>query len=436
MDGKPLRIAAAKPRALLALLLLNRNRAVPTERLVDELWGEAAPAGATKTLQVYVSQLRKALGPDRLVTRPPGYQLRVAEGELDLDRFEALVATGREALAAGNPKQAAVSLREALDLWRGPALREFRSEPFAALAAGRLEDVRLGALEDRLQAELDGGATADVIPELEDLIAAEPLRERPRELLMLAFYRSGRQADALDLFRRTRELYVNELGIEPGPGLRELEQAVLRQDSELRLPGRPAATRAPEQPAPAPRRRVWLVLAAALGAVLVGAVAATVLVRDDGKGTPRRADPEARVFVQKLENFLAQSQTGREAVRRAVAGAVSCRLSPASAEARLDSVQRNRQSILQQLAALRVPPGKAPLKASDLLQKAIAASLAADGAYRDWLRARRGCHSGEPLPAAARRAGASARTLKREFVAVFNPLARRFHQRVWTANEF
>src|SRR5205085_11750584 len=143
VDGEPSQLAAAKPRALLALLLLNRNRVVPTERLIDELWGEQPPSRATKTLQVYVSQLRKALGPERLVTRPPGYELRVDEGELDVARFESLVAAAREQLSTGNAKAAAKGLREALDLWRGPALREFRSEPFAELAAARLEDQRL-----------------------------------------------------------------------------------------------------------------------------------------------------------------------------------------------------------------------------------------------------------------------------------------------------
>src|SRR5919204_3254058 len=173
VDGKPLRIAAAKPRALLALLLLNRNRVVPTERLIDELWGEEVPARATKTLQVYVSQLRKALGPERLVTRPPGYELRVEDGELDVDRFESLVAAAREQLAA-DARAAAAGFREALELWRGPALREFRSEPFAEPAAARLEELRLDAVEDRLQAELDAGAAAAVIPQLEELVAPKP----------------------------------------------------------------------------------------------------------------------------------------------------------------------------------------------------------------------------------------------------------------------
>jgi DNA-binding SARP family transcriptional activator len=430
VDGTPVRLAAEKPRALLALLLLNRNRVVPTERLVDELWGEEPPARATKALQVYVSQLRKALGPERLVTRPPGYELRVDEGELDVARFESLVAAAREQLSVGNARAAAKGLREALELWRGPALREFRAEPFAELAAARLEDQRLAAVEDRLQAELDSGEAARVVPELEELVAAEPLRERPRELLMLALYRAGRQADALDLYRRTRDLFVNELGIEPGPGLRELEQAVLRQDTALRAPPRRPRPAAREPGAePPPPRRQWPLVVAALAAILLatGAVAGFLL-----RGN---SNSEQQTFVVKLENFLGQSRTGRGQVKQAINGALGCRVSPAATETRLDSVTRNRQSLLDQLAALHVPPGREALRASDLLQKAIAASIAVDGVYRDWLRAHPTCPHGRP-PAALSAADARATALKRQFLAAFNPLAKRFGKRTWTAGEF
>jgi DNA-binding SARP family transcriptional activator len=430
VDGEPVRLQAEKPRALLALLLLNRNRVVPTERLVDELWGEDPPARATKALQVYVSQLRKALGPERLVTRPPGYELRVDECELDVARFESLVAAAREQLSAGNAKAAAKGLREALELWRGPALREFRAEPFAEIAAARLEDQRLAAAEDRLQAELDSGEAARVVPELEELVAAEPLRERPRELLMLALYRAGRQADALDLYRRTRDLFVNELGIEPGPGLRELEQAVLRQDTALRAPPRRPRRPAPEPGAePPPPRRQWPLVVAALAAILLatGAVAG-FLLRGNGNS-------EQQVFVAKLENFLRQSRDGRAQVKQAINGALSCKVSPAATETRLDSVTRNRQSLLDQLAALHVPPGREALRASDLLQKAIAASIAVDGVYRDWLRAHPNCPHGR-LPAALTAADARATTLKTRFLAAFNPLAKRYGKRVWKPDEF
>jgi DNA-binding SARP family transcriptional activator len=429
VDGTPVRLAAEKPRALLALLLLNRNRVVPTERLVDELWGEEPPARATKALQVYVSQLRKALGPERLVTRSPGYELRVDEGELDVARFESLVAAAREQLSAGNAKAAAKGLREALELWRGPALREFRSEPFAELAAARLEDQRLAAVEDRLQAELDTGEAARVVPELEELVAAEPLRERPRELLMLALYRAGRQADALDLYRRTRDLFVNELGIEPGPGLRELEQAVLRQDTALRAP--PRRPRPAREPAAEPLRprRQWPLVVAALAAILLatGAIAG-FLLRGNGNS-------EQETFVVKLENFLGQSSDGRAQVRRAINGALRCRVSPAATETRLDSVTRNRQSLLDQLAALHVPPGREALRASDLLQRAIAASIAVDGVYRDWLREHPKCPHGSP-PHTLTTADARATALKKRFLLAFNPLATQFGKRTWKADEF
>jgi len=430
VDGTPVHLAAEKPRALLALLLLNRNRVVPMERLVDELWGEEPPARATKALQVYVSQLRKALGPERLVTRSPGYELRVDEGELDVERFEALVAAAREQLSAGNARAAAKGLREALELWRGPALREFRAEPFADVAAARLEDQRLAAVEDRLQAELDTGEAARVVPELEELVAAEPLRERPRELLMLALYRAGRQADALDLYRRTRDLFVNELGIEPGPGLRELEQAVLRQDTALRAPPRRPRPPAPEPGAePLPPRRQWPLVVVAIAAILLatGAVAGFLLRGNDHS--------ELQVFVVKLEGFLEQSRTGRNDVKDAITGAFSCKLSPAATEAKLDGVQRNRQSLLDQLAALHVPPGREALRASDLLQKAIAASIAVDGVYRDWLRAHPACPHGRP-PREVRALDARATTLKKRFLVAFNPLAKRFGKPIWKADEF
>ena len=433
VGGDPIRLAAQKPRALLALLLLDRNRVVATDRLVDELWGDAPPAQATKTLQVYVSQLRKELGPERLATRAPGYELRVADGELDLDRFDALVRTGREQLAAGDAAAAASTLRDALALWRGPALQEFRSEPFAGGAAARLEELRLGALEDRLQAELDAGAAADVVPELEQLVVSEPLRERPRELLMLALYRSGRQADALDLYRRARELFVEELGIEPGPALRELEQAILRQDAALAAPRRARGVVAAAAPTPLRRRR-RLLGAATLAAAIIAAALVVAFVPRGSHRTSPPANPELRVFVYTIENFLVQSQAGRAEARHAIAGAAACKISPRVAVARLTEVQQNRQSLLQQLAALRVPGGRAP-RVTNFLQQAIHASMTADLLYRNWLRPHRSCPLGAP-PAATRIADVHATAVKRAFVAAFNPLARRFRQRVWQADQF
>src|SRR5436189_1230445 len=264
IDGRPVALPAAKPRALLAVLLLDRNRVVSVGRLVEDLWGDEPPETATKALQGYVSQLRKALGADRRLTKPPGYSLRAEDGELDLDRFEVLAREGRELLGSGESKAAAKRLAEALELWRGTPFAEFESEPFARDAGARLEDARLAALEDRIEADLALGRHARLVPELEELVAREPLLERPRGQLMVALYRSGRQADALELYRRTRELYVEELGIEPGPALQELERAVLRQDPSLQAPPRAAPPPSAAAPPPALARRWPLVLAAIL----------------------------------------------------------------------------------------------------------------------------------------------------------------------------
>lgn len=236
LDGvAPLEIAAGKQRALLALLLLNANRTVARDRIVDELWGEDVPESAQKMVQIHVSQLRKALPESRLRTRAPGYVLQVADDELDLARFERLVADGRQALARDDPLRAAELLREGLSLWRGPALAEF-SEPFARHEGARLEELRLAALEWRIEAELALGQHGDVVGELETLIARHPLRERLRSQHMLALYRSGRHAEALASYQAFRRALDDELGIEPSPSLKELERRMLQQDPELELP--------------------------------------------------------------------------------------------------------------------------------------------------------------------------------------------------------
>ena len=234
-------LAGVKQRALLAVLLLNANQVVSSDRLVDELWTGQAPEAGRAALQVRVSQLRKALGDGgaALVTRPPGYLVRVGRDELDLHRFEVLVS---EADAA-EPAVAASKLREALALWRGPPLADIGYEAFAQNAIRRLEELRLAALEKRIDAELTLGRHADLIAELETLVAEHPLRERLRGQLMLALYRCGRQADALAAYQSARRVLVDELGIEPSPPLRELEQAMLRQDSALDLAAAPVLAR-------------------------------------------------------------------------------------------------------------------------------------------------------------------------------------------------
>jgi DNA-binding SARP family transcriptional activator/tetratricopeptide (TPR) repeat protein len=229
--GRAIEIAGSKQRALLAILLVNANRVVSTDRLIDGLWEDEPPETAAKALQVHVSQLRKVLGPGRLVTRSPGYLIQVGEGELDLARFEGLVESARGAAGVA----ASAALREALRLWRGPPLADFAYERFAQGEIARLEELRLDALESRLDAELGLGWHAALVGELEALVGEHPLRERLRGQLMLALYRSGRQAEALEAYQAARGVLVEELGIEPGRSLRELEKAILQQDLSLEL---------------------------------------------------------------------------------------------------------------------------------------------------------------------------------------------------------
>jgi DNA-binding SARP family transcriptional activator/class 3 adenylate cyclase len=229
-----LRFPAGKQRALLAVLLLNANHTVSREQIVDDLWGENVPESAQKMVQIHVSQLRKTLSEQRLHTRAPGYVLEVGDQEFDLARFQRLVADGRRALSLGDPERAAALLTEALALWRGPALAEF-SEPFARHEGARLEELRLGALEWHIEADLALGRHGDVVGELETLIARQPLRERLRSQHMLALYRSGRQAEALASYQAFRGALADELGVEPSPSLKELERRMLRQDPELEV---------------------------------------------------------------------------------------------------------------------------------------------------------------------------------------------------------
>jgi DNA-binding SARP family transcriptional activator len=236
-DRKALALGGRKQRALLAALLLRANRVVPTETLVDELWGDAPPETAGTSVYVYVSQLRKALGEEgRLVTRKPGYELRVEPEELDLASFEKLVREGRDALARDDPEPAARKLRQGLELWRGAPLADLGDQSFALRESARLEELRLAALEDRIAADLALGRHARLVGELEGLVAEHPFREGLRGHLILALYRSGRQAEALDAYHKARQLLIDELGIDPSPALQELERRILRQDPALELP--------------------------------------------------------------------------------------------------------------------------------------------------------------------------------------------------------
>lgn len=430
VDGRPVRLPAAKPRALLALLLLNRNRVVAVEQLIDGLWDDP-PETAAKALQGYVSQLRRALGTERVETRPPGYLLSVDEGELDLDAFETLAAEGRERLTAGDAEAAAARLAEALRLWRGPPLAEF-DDPFAREARRVLEEAHTVALETRIDADLALGRHDQVVGELEQLVAREPYRERPRAQLMLAFYRSGRQADALELYRQTRRVLSDELGIEPSKELQQLESAILRHDPGLDRPS-PALLTPAGGTEPAPRGRWPLVVAAALAIAVAAAAVAIVLASGGSSGSP-----PLRPFVTKLENFLVQSRDGRREVAAAIRAAARCTGARDRELVRLGRVQRNRQSLLDQIAALSVPDDPGARRASDALQTAIQRSITADGLYDDWLLVARGCppRGGAADLRAAHRADLAATAAKRAFVASFDPLARRFGQEAWTADEF
>ncbi|MGI9097776.1 MAG: BTAD domain-containing putative transcriptional regulator [Solirubrobacteraceae bacterium] len=233
-DAGAVALGGPKPRAVLAVLLLHANQPVSAERLALALWGEEAPSGAIKTVQVHVSRLRKALGDaDILTTTAAGYCLRVLPGELDAERFERLVEDGRRALAEGRPEDAAATLRAALTLWRGPPLGDFAYEPFARAEISRLEEARLAALEARIEADLASGRHAELVAELQQLVAAHPGRERLAGQLMLALYRCGRQVEALEAYSDVRRALVAEVGVEPGPELRELQQSILRQDVAL-----------------------------------------------------------------------------------------------------------------------------------------------------------------------------------------------------------
>jgi class 3 adenylate cyclase len=267
---------------------------VTSDALIDALWPEQPPETAANALQVYVSGLRRALGPEAsglLETRPLGYAVNLATDALDSERFESFLAQGRAALAGGDPAAAGDTLRRALSLWRGPALADFRYEPFAQAEIARLEDLRLAANEERIEADLALGRHAELVGELEGLVASHPVRERLRGQLMLALYRSGRQAEALEVYQETRRGLVEELGIEPSQPLRDLEAAILRQDATLAPPAAP--------PPVAAAHRVAEVVEAPPAAAPPEAIEVrkivTVLVCDvaDSAGVEEPLDPEA-----------------------------------------------------------------------------------------------------------------------------------------------
>ena len=277
VDGRPVELRA-KERTLLAVLLLHRNETVSSERLIDELWGDSPPTTAQKLLATYVWQLRKALG-DLIVTRPPGYAAVVAREQLDTARFEALLARARDE----RPAEAAATLREALALWRGPALADVAFESSARGDVERLDDQRLAALAQRIDLDLELGGHEEVVVELQSLVHEHPFRERYRAQLMLALYRSGRQAEALETYRDARRRFADDLGLEPGPELQQLERAILAHDPALGAPDGTPAPPAPSagEPEPEPaallpllrRERLHALLGQALGRRLTTIVA-------------------------------------------------------------------------------------------------------------------------------------------------------------------
>ena len=235
-QGRELVLGGRKQRSVLAILLLHAGTALSSERLIDELWGERAPLSAANTIHVYVSNLRKALGEGLLVTCTAGYVLQTDQVELDAVGFQTLAAGGRRALREGDPQRASDALRRALGLWRGSPLADFAYEAFAQSEIARLEEARLAALEEWFDARLQLGEHAELVGELGVLAGEQPLRERLRGQLMLALYRCGRQADALDVFQRTRAHLADELGLEPGPALKTLQAQIFGQDPALAVP--------------------------------------------------------------------------------------------------------------------------------------------------------------------------------------------------------
>lgn len=280
-------LGGAKQRGVLAILLLRANEVVSGDRLIHELWGDSPPEDAATALQAHVSRLRKALpeGPSILVTQPPGYVVRIEPEQLDRERFEAGVREGRGALEEGDAPRAAAHLRTALELWRGPPLADLGDEPFVREATAQLEDAWLDALGSRVDADLALGRQAELVPELGALVRAHPLREGFREQLMLALYRTGRQAEALDVYADARRQLNDELGLEPGPALQRLQKQILAHDAALAAPRKRLSARYR-------RRALTAGVVASIGVLVVAAlVVGVALGRDGGSDVTAAAAP-------------------------------------------------------------------------------------------------------------------------------------------------
>jgi DNA-binding SARP family transcriptional activator len=310
-DSGPIPLGGQKQRALLSLLVLNAGRVVATDRLLDELWGERPPKTAATSLQNMISNLRKALGAERVETRPPGYRLVVEAAETDLGRFERLVAQARE--LSGEPRSRMLSA--ALALWRGAPLADFAFEAFAQGEIRRLEEQRLSVLEERIEADFECGREHELVAELEPLVQQQPFRERLRGLYMLALYRAGRQAEALQSYHEARRGLVDELGIEPGRPLQDLFARILRHDQSLERPQEAAATRGAEtEPIAAAIAAGRLVFVLGPGVNLAGATTGNgheLPLRESL--APRLADafgcpPEIGTELTKVAQYVAVTQ--------------------------------------------------------------------------------------------------------------------------------
>jgi DNA-binding SARP family transcriptional activator len=410
-------LSGPKLRALLAVLLLHPNEVVPADRLIEDVWGEDSPDGAAAALRVNVSRLRKALPPDVLTTRAPGYLMRVESDELDLQRFERLVDEGRDLRGRGLVAEASERLREALSLWRGPALAEFGYESFAQAAIGRLEEIRLAALELRIDADLALGRHHELVGELEALVAEHPLRERLRRSLMTALYRSGRQAEALEAYHAARRVFVHELGIDPSPALQELERAILRHDPALdvEVPATPA-------PAPdAPERSILVAIADERNVEALLAVAEPLvrqpprvlvlarLVGDASELGPasawleeRRAALEARGVVARAASFTT-SAPGAELARLATELDVELLLGDAAEELLADGSPDEELT-----AVLDEAPCDVALLAPRPAERAGPVLVPFGGAEHDWAAVELGAWLARALEAPLRLAGAAA----------------------------
>jgi DNA-binding SARP family transcriptional activator len=317
-DGGQLPLGGPKQRAVLAVLLLDAGRVVSSDRLIDLLWGEHPPPTAATSLHNFISRLRKLLGADVVVTKAPGYRLEIEPQQLDLERFRQLVEDAKQC----PPQKGAMKLREALALWRGPPLADLAFEFFVGREASRLEELRLAALEDRIDADLECGRHAELVGELESLVQDHPLRERLHGLLMLALYRSGRQAEALAVYQEARRRLVDELGIEPGSPLQRLHGAILRHDS--RLEGAPQRPRHGDELPPvhryaptrrAPRRAAAVVVTGIALALGFGAAIAVIrLIESDGAQRTFAAAPRTDSAKTRASTASAKPQSPKPRV--------------------------------------------------------------------------------------------------------------------------